>query len=180
MFTSDSEGKRISRRYQYLGYIPNTPSSPESLSRCPQIDSILLSETTLTDHYSSTQFDPESDDLIPILLGDINSNYSDSRDIYSMNIDFRETEYSVSSAPDYVQNILRIDEESERGSLLMVRDTDEKSSWSEIGGLNGKYKWRESGFSNISSIENDGDLRLESHATDFTGNLPYFPQTEDI
>lgn len=102
-----------------------------------------------------------------------------------MNIDYRGTEYSVSSAPDYVQNILRNnDEESERGSLLMVRDTDEKSSWSDIGGLNGKYKWRESGFSNISSIEklSDGGLRLESHGTDFTsgGNLPYFPQTEDI
>jgi hypothetical protein len=102
-----------------------------------------------------------------------------------MNIDYRGTEYSVSSAPDYVQNILRNnDEESERGSLLMVRDTDEKSSWSDIGGLNGKYKWRESGFSNISSIEklSDGGPRLESHGTDFTsgGNLPYFPQTEDI
>jgi hypothetical protein len=195
MFTSDTEGKRIRNRYQFLGYVPKEPSSPRAASspQCGQIDYALLSETTLPDQsYSTTQYDPESDDLIPILLGDLNSNYSDSRGNgnYSMNIDYRDTEYSVSSAPDYVQNILQNNdngEDSERGSLLMVRDTDEKSSWSDIGGLHGKYKWRESGFSTVSSIEKEidgGGLRIESHGTDFTsatgGNVPYFPQTEDI
>lgn len=165
-----------------MSYSPSKSATRDDLSPKPgRIDYALLSNTTFSDSYPSTQYGQESDELlIPVLLGDMNSNYEESRGNFAMNIDYRETEYSVSSMPDYVRNILQKDEGSERGSLLMVRDTDEKSDWSEIGGLHGKYKWRDSRLSNISTIEKISDGRMESDATDFTSVDPYSPQTEDI
>jgi hypothetical protein len=148
----------------------------------------LISESTLQEGgYQSAQCD---DFLIPVLLGDMSANnYEESRGNYSRNTDYRDTEYSISSAPDYVQNILQTDSGSEpRGSLLMVRDrdTDEGSGWSEIGGLQGRYKWRDSSrFSNLSSIENvtDAGTRIQSGISNFTSadeENGYRPQTQDI
>jgi hypothetical protein len=190
-FTSDSEGKRISSRYQFMQYV-SASSPPQVTSSSPSVgmNYSLISETTLQEGgYQSAQFGTDSDEfLIPVLLGDMNPNYDESRGNYSMNIDYRDTEYSISSAPDYVQNILQGDEGSEpRGSLLMVRDTDERSGgWSEIGGLQGKYKWRDSSrFSNLSSIENitDAGARIQSGVSNFTSadeEQEYRPQTQDI
>jgi hypothetical protein len=167
-------------------------SPPQVTSSSPSVgmNYSLISETTLQEGgYQSAQFGTDSDEfLIPVLLGDMNPNYDESRGNYSMNIDYRDTEYSISSAPDYVQNILQGDEGSEpRGSLLMVRDTDERSGgWSEIGGLQGKYKWRDSSrFSNLSSIENitDAGARIQSGVSNFTSadeEQEYRPQTQDI